>query len=144
MIDNIVLKPIGVVKSTFKKQQDTKIGGLDKTAEIVIFDEYLEGLEGLDGFSHIMAVFYFHLSEKIELTAIPPRHNPQNKMIGVFATRSPYRPNLIGVSTVELLSIENNVLFIKNKDMLDGSPILDIKPYIPEKIDKVKLGWFIT
>ncbi len=144
MIDNIVFRPIGMVKSVFKNSQVIKSVKIDTKAAIVLFDEYVFGLEGLDGFSHIIVVFNFHLSKDFKLIVKPPRHNPKGQSVGVFATHSPFRPNAIGISIVELLGIEKNRLFIKNKDILDGSPVIDIKPYIPEKIDNVRLGWFIS
>ncbi len=144
MIDDIIFKPIGIVSSIFKKPQDIKSGLVDKRAKIMLFDKYCPGLSGIEGFSHIIVVFYFHLSKGFELIIKPPKHNPKGQSVGVFATHSPYRPNAVGVSIVELIGIDKNTLSIKNRDILNSSPVIDIKPYIPEKIDKYRLGWFAS
>jgi tRNA-Thr(GGU) m(6)t(6)A37 methyltransferase TsaA len=100
----------------------------------------VEGLRDLDGFSHIVVVFHLHLVIQPSLVAHPPWDGKEH---GVFATRSPYRPNPIGLSTVRLEHIEANTLHISGVDMIDGTPVLDIKPYIPNlnPVDDVKVGW---
>ncbi len=144
MTERVVFKPIGTVLSVFKEPQDTKQGKTDKKAKIILKKEYEKGLNGLDEFSHIIVVFNFHRSKDFELFVKPLKYNPQNKTVGVFATHSPFRPNAIGVSVVKLLSINKNILLFENRDILDSSPVLDIKPYLPERIEKVKLGWYVA
>ncbi|GET32887.1 tRNA (N6-threonylcarbamoyladenosine(37)-N6)-methyltransferase TrmO [Prolixibacter bellariivorans] len=107
---------------------------------IELKEEFVPGLLDLDGFSHIILVYYFHESKNFELQVEPFL---ENKKHGVFATRAPKRPNAIGMSVVKLLRIDNNILEVENIDVLDGTPLLDIKPYIPQfDIHQVeKSGW---
>ena len=118
--------------------QPTAAIGIEGTVEI--FPEYVEGLDDLEGFSHIILIYHFHLVKKTLLKVKPYM---DNKLHGVFATRSPSRPNPIGISTVRLVKIDENILYIKDVDILDGTPLLDIKPYVPEIDVRVvdKIGW---
>lgn len=118
-------------------------GAKDVYATIVFKEEYVEGLKDLDGFSHVYLIYYFHKVKKPKLSVIPfndMTHTPR----GVFSTRTPMHPNGMGLSVVELVKVENNTVTIKGVDILDGTPLLDIKPYI-ENFDKVegnvKSGW---
>ena len=136
-------KPIGVIHTPFKEPRGTPIQpsaaeGVNGIVEI--FPEYVEGLEDLEGFSHIILIYHFHLAGKPSLKVRPYM---DDKTHGVFATRSPSRPNPIGISVVRLLRIEGNRLHIQDIDIIDGTPLLDIKPYVPEfDIRKVsKKGW---
>ena len=136
-------KPIGVIHSPFKERigiPRQAVGASEVTAKIEIFDDYLDGLTDLDGFSHIIVIFHLHLVQKGSLKASPPWDNKEH---GVFATRSPHRPNPVGVSVVRLDSIERNILNISGVDMADGTPVLDIKPYIPDlnPNEDIRLGW---
>lgn len=142
-MSEINYKPIGIIQSPFKMPKGTPIQptaarGVDGTIEI--FPEYVEGLDGLEGFSHIILIYHFHLAQKSPLKVKPYM---DDKMHGVFATRSPSRPNPIGISIVRLVRIDGNILYIKDVDILDGTPLLDIKQYVPEfdirKTDKI--GW---
>ena len=139
----IKYKPIGMVHSPFVKPKGTPIQpsaakGVEGVVEI--FPEYVEGLEGLEGFSHIILIYHFHLSKKVSLKVNPFM---DNEMHGIFATRAPCRPNPIGISVVRLIGIENNLLYIQDVDIVDGTPLLDIKPYVPEfDIREVeRIGW---
>ncbi len=141
---NISYKPIGIVHSPFTKPEGTPIqSAVSKNSEAIIniFPEFVEGLKDLEHFSHIYILFHLHLAEKKELTVIPFLDTIPH---GVFATRSPGRPNSIGISVVCLDKIEGDKLFVKNIDILDGSPVLDIKPYIPQfdVFETSKNGWF--
>ena len=137
-------KPIGVVHSPFKEPknvpiQSTASKGIAGTIEI--YPQYLEGLRDLEGFSHIILLYHFHLTIGYSLMVKPFL---DDKLHGVFATRSPARPNKIGISIVHLIGIENNRLHIEDVDILDGTPLIDIKPYVP-KFDyrkTTKIGWF--
>ena len=108
--------------------------------KVEIFPEYVEGLDDLEGFSHIILIYHFHLAKKTQLKVRPYM---DAKVHGVFATRAPSRPNPIGISIVRLIKIEKNVLYVRDIDILDGTPLLDIKPYVPEfdirTVDKI--GW---
>jgi tRNA-Thr(GGU) m(6)t(6)A37 methyltransferase TsaA len=139
----IYYKPIGIIHSPFKEPKGTPIqtaGAAGIGARVELFAEYSEGLKDLDGFSHIILICHFHLSKKGSLRVKPFM---DSKVRGVFATRSPSRPNPIGLSVVRLVKIEGNVLYIQDADIVDGTPLLDIKPYIPnlEERESVRVGW---
>ncbi len=137
--------PIGIIHSPTKRLEEAPRSermaeGVVATVEI--FPEYAEGLTDLDGFSHIILITYFHLSKEFPLLVKPPLD--KEAVHGVFATRSPRRPNPIGMSTVRLQKIEGNILHITNTEMVDGTPVLDIKPYVPLnylKDDEIRVGW---
>lgn len=142
-IKKIEYEPIGIIRSPFKTPEGTPVqpgGGEGIEAMVEIFPRYMEGLTDLDGFSHVILLYHCHLAGNYKLR-IKPFLDNQNR--GLFATRAPSRPNAIGLSTTRLLRIEENRLFVSDVDMLDGSPVLDIKPYIPRfdvrKVDKI--GW---
>ncbi|MFW6129662.1 MAG: tRNA (N6-threonylcarbamoyladenosine(37)-N6)-methyltransferase TrmO [Atribacterota bacterium] len=139
----IKYKPIGVIHSPFKKPHGTPIqpvGGKDVGGTVEVFEEYKKGLKDIEGFSHIILLFHLHLAKKYKLQAIPFMDNVKR---GIFAIRGPSRPNPIGLSVVRLIKVKDNVLQVKDLDILDNTPLLDIKPYIP-KIDakkNTKVGW---
>jgi tRNA-Thr(GGU) m(6)t(6)A37 methyltransferase TsaA len=110
------------------------------SGRIIVHKKYEKGLRDIDGFSHIMVVFRFHRSRGYRLMLKPFAGNRQR---GLFATRAPRRPNQLGVSVVRLIRRRRNVLYVEGVDMLDQTPLLDIKPYIPERIPKrnVRIGW---
>ncbi len=109
-------------------------------ASVEIFPEFREGLKDLDGFSHIILLYHFHRNDSYNLQ-VKPFMDDQER--GVFATRAPRRPNAIGLSVVELDRIEDGILQIRNVDILDGTPVLDIKPYVPEfdSQTSTRTGW---
>jgi len=142
-MNKITYRPIGIVHSPFRFPEGTPIqpaAAKDIQAQIEIFPDYSTGLTDLNGFSHIIIIFHMHLAKCKSLLVTPFLDTDSH---GVFATRSPGRPNPIGMSVVRLEKIENNLLFVIDIDILDGSPVLDIKPYIPEfDIHEVnKSGW---
>jgi tRNA (adenine37-N6)-methyltransferase len=112
--------------------------GIAGTIEISL--DFIEGLKDLDGFSHIILIYNFHLSKGYTLSVKP---FVDDKLHGVFATRAPRRPNPIGISVVKLIKVEGNILYIENVDIIDGTPLLDIKPYIYEvdAHEVEKAGW---
>jgi len=122
------MKPIGVVHSPFKTLPETPRWGTltEKEGEIEIFPAYEEGLEGIERYPRIELLFYFHQSRRNALKVIPP-HDTKER--GVFASRAPVRPNPIGLTVVELLDRKGCFLKVKHLDMLDGTPVLDIKPH---------------
>jgi len=139
----IQYKPIGVIHSPYENIQDMPIQpvaakGIKGTIEV--FDAYKAGLKDLDGFSHIVLLYHFHLSSGYTL-AVKPFLDDSTR--GLFATRAPKRPNNIGLSVVKLCEIVSNTLHIENVDMVNGTPLLDIKPYIPdfEAVENVRIGW---
>jgi tRNA-Thr(GGU) m(6)t(6)A37 methyltransferase TsaA len=115
------------------------IGFIRKSAEITeidIRDEFVDALLGLESFSHIYVLYWFHqndTSEKRRILRVHPRKDEQNPLTGVFATRSPVRPNLLAMSLCEILSISSSRIRIDEIDALDGSPVIDIKCYIPPR-----------
>ena len=139
----IEFKPIGIIHSPFNEPENMPIqpaGAKGIKGTIEIFKEYQDGLKDLEGFSHVILLYHFHRSTGFKLQVIPFM---DTKLRGVFATRAPRRPNPIGLSVVELNRIENRLLHIRNVDILDGTPLLDIKPYVPEfDVQKdVRIGW---
>jgi tRNA-Thr(GGU) m(6)t(6)A37 methyltransferase TsaA len=135
-------QPIGFVSSPFKETGDVPKGlgaKHDELGCLKILPEFEPGLTDIEGFSHLLVLWQFDRNQGFELLGKPPSDNRPH---GVFATRSPRRPNPIGLTTVELLRREGTTLHVRGVDMLDGTPILDIKPYlssIPE--DKLRRGW---
>ena len=139
----ICYRSIGIVHSPFKETKGMPIqppGAAKIRGTIEIFPEFVKGLKDLEGFSHIILLYHFHRVQKSELVVIPFMDSQPH---GVFATRAPKRPNPIGLSVVKLLNIEQNILHIKNVDIVDGTPLLDIKPYVPEfdQPPVERVGW---
>jgi len=136
------VEPIGIIHTPFKHRTDTPPQSSRSSAigRIEVFKKYEDGLCDIDGFSHIVLIFRFHKSRGYRLKLKPYWDNKQR---GLFTTRAPRRPNQLGVSTVKLLKRRRNILIVKGVDMLDGTPLLDIKPYIPDINPKrgVKIGW---
>ena len=130
------LRPIGYVRSPYKKKGDAPRQGRlsDTVSEIVIEDRYTEGLMDIEKKAHLFVLSWFDRSDRTVLRATPPHEGVEH---GVFATRSPNRPNPIALSLVDLIAREGNVLSVSGLEALDGTPVLDIKPYSPE-IDCVK------
>ena len=133
MADEIVMRPIGVVHSPFKEAKGTPIQGVfdDKKVEawLELRDEYAKGLKDLDGFSHAILLYHFHLSDRVEIVGKPYLEGQEH---GIFAMRSPHRPNHIGLSIIRIERIDGNKLWFTEVDVLDGTPVLDIKPYVKQ------------
>jgi tRNA-Thr(GGU) m(6)t(6)A37 methyltransferase TsaA len=139
----IVFHSIGVIHSPFQDPADMPIqpSAAEGVEGTVVLDPMLqEGLKDLEGFSHIILLYHFHQAAEPDLLVKPFL---DQKKRGVFATRAPRRPNGIGLSVVRLLEIQNNKLHITNLDILDGTPLLDIKPYVPyfDKPKVERVGW---
>ena len=137
------ISPIGTIHSPFTRLagmpiQPVGASGVKGTVEI--FEDYAGGLQDLDGFSHIILLFLFHKSRGFQLRVLPFMDTSPR---GVFATRAPRRPNPIGLSVVRLEKILGRVLHIDGVDILDGTPLLDIKPYVPDfdPRGEVRTGW---
>ena len=139
----IKYRPIGVIHSPFKEPPGTPIqpaAALGVEGSVRIFPEYAEGLKDIEGFSHILLLYHFHLIKGFSLKT---KSFIDNRLHGVFATRAPARPNPIGISVVRLARVEGELLHILDVDIVDGSPLLDIKPYVSEfdVRDVEKIGW---
>jgi tRNA-Thr(GGU) m(6)t(6)A37 methyltransferase TsaA len=135
--------PIGTIYSPFSDPKDMPIqpaSALGITGKVVLEPEYQDGLKDLDGFSHIILLYYFHLSSGYNLIAKPFLDDETH---GVFATRAPRRPNPIGLSVLRLEKIDGLTLDVSNIDIVDDTPLLDIKPFIPtfDCPPDVKTGW---
>jgi tRNA (adenine37-N6)-methyltransferase len=127
----IKLTPIGILHTPFDDMSQMPIqpnGKKSASGYAEIFDEYLEGLQGLETFSHVILIYHFHQQEQTMLRVKPFLDDTE---MGLFATRAPARPNKIGLSVVQLEGIEGNRVILRNLDMVNGSPLLDIKPYVP-------------
>lgn len=138
----IIYKPIGIIHTPFKT---TKGMPIQPTAAknvggfIEIQPEYIEGLDDLEGFSHLILIYHFHLSVGYSLKVKPFMHD---HFCGVFATRTPKRPNPIGMSIVRLVKVQGARIHVKGLDIVDGTPLLDIKPYIPDDRQRAeRIGW---
>ncbi|MBN2184199.1 MAG: tRNA (N6-threonylcarbamoyladenosine(37)-N6)-methyltransferase TrmO [Candidatus Krumholzibacteriota bacterium] len=139
----VEFRPIGIVHSPFLEVagmpiQPSRSEGAKGTVEI--FDEFVEGLCDLDGFSHIILLYHLHLSRGYSLKVIPFLDDQPR---GLFATRAPRRPNPIGLSVVRLAGVEKNILSVEDLDILDGTPLLDIKPFVGEFDSRKvpRIGW---
>ena len=139
----IEFSPIGIIHSPHLALENMPIqpaGAAGVQGTVEVFEQYRPGLKDLDGFSHIILLFHFHRSDSFKLEVMPFLDTEPR---GLFSTRAPKRPNPIGLSVVELDKIEGGVLHIRNVDILDGTPLLDIKPYVPEFDTQVNVrtGW---
>jgi len=142
-MSEVVYKPIGVVHSPFKMPQDVPIQSVAAEGVmgyVEVAGEYVEGLRDVEGFSHLILIYHCHLAQDYSLLVRPFL---DERLHGVFSTRAPSRPNPVGVSVVRLTRMEKNVLHIQDVDIIDGTPLLDIKPFVPE-FDQRKaerIGW---
>ena len=139
------MRPIGVIHSPFTDKKETPIQPprSQTMGTVEVYPDYVDGLHNLEGFSHIILLYAFHQSSGYSLRIKPFLDNQER---GLFATRYPYRPNPIGLSIVELVSIEENILNINHIDVLDNTPLLDIKPYVPDfdVRENTRVGWYET
>lgn len=145
----ISLQSIGTIHTHFSNKEQMPIqpcGGMEHFGEILISEAYLPGLKDLDGFTYIYLIYYFNQTKEEKLEVIPfndKTHTPR----GVFSTRTPVHPNKLGLSLVKLIKIENNIITYQGVDILDGTPLIDIKPFIPnfDHIEgDLKTGWMIS
>jgi len=136
------VKPIGIIHSPFRNKKETPTQSFKSKAigRIELFKKYLKGLKDIEGFSHVILIYKFHKSKGYRLLVRPFL---DRELRGLFATRYPRRPNQIGISIVKLVGVRNNILTVKGIDVIDKTPLLDIKPHVPEFAAKakVKVGW---
>ena len=142
----IELKPLATIHTPFESLENMPVqpcGADGCFGKIIFLEEYEKGLKDLEGFSHLYLLYYFHKVDNYALEVIPFNDHTNTKR-GVFATRTPMHPNNIGLSLVELVSVEKNIVTVKGIDVLNNTPLLDIKPYI-ENFDKIttqpRSGW---
>ena len=144
MTESVTYKPIGIIHTPFKEKDKTPIQGCfapSNKGQIELFPEYTEGLQDITSFSHLILIYHFHKAGSCELLTKPFLDKEKR---GIFAIRYFNRPNPIGLSIVKLTGIKGNILDISGVDMLDGTPLLDIKPYVPQFDIKENAtsGWF--
>lgn len=137
------VEPIGVIRTPFTSLEDMPIqpgGGRDVQGELIIKPQYCEGLADLDGFSHLYLIYLFHQAADTKMSVVPFL---DDRPRGVFATRAPVRPNHIGLSVVELVQVTGCRVKVRNIDVLDDTPLLDIKPYIElfDGVAESRSGW---
>jgi len=143
-MESIMYSPIGLIRSPFNETEGMPIqaaGARGIRGVVELNPEFSPGLKDLEGFSHIILIYHFHLSRGFSLEVKPFL---DDNLHGVFATRAPRRPNSIGLSIVRLVAVEGARLHVEDVDVLDGTPLLDIKPYVPEidARDAERSGWF--
>ncbi len=139
----IIIKPIGIIRTPhtdIKNMPIQPIAAEGIKGYIELLPEYVEGLSDLEGFSHITLLYHFHKIKGYKLKVVPFLDKQER---GIFSCKAPKRPNPIGTSTVKLLSIEGNKIYIEQVDMLDGTPLIDIKPFYPryDNRENVSIGW---
>jgi tRNA (adenine37-N6)-methyltransferase len=142
-LNSITINPIGVIHTPYKEISNMPIQPVAANkvkGYIELFPEFIEGITDLDGFSHITLLYHFHKILHHKLLVKPFMDDTEH---GIFATRAPIRPNAIGISTVRLINVDNNILHIEQVDMLDGSPLIDIKPFFQKYDNRLKTtaGW---
>lgn len=143
MTDSISYQAIGRIHTPFKTRENSPVqssGAKGTVSTIEIKPEFSAGLKDLEGFSHIVLIYHFHLVDHWSLSVTPFLDVVEH---GIFATRSPIRPNPIGMSVLKIIGIKENLITVEAADMLDQTPILDIKPFIPsiDEAQNVRLGW---
>lgn len=136
------MQPIGVIHSPYRDRDEAPYQGYrtKEISRIEVFGEFEEGLQDIDGFSHIVIIYWFHRSHGYHLIVETPWDDVPH---GLFTTRSPHRPCPLALTVVELVSRDRNILKVRGLDAIDGSPLLDIKPYVPAVDGRsvVKSGW---
>jgi tRNA-Thr(GGU) m(6)t(6)A37 methyltransferase TsaA len=136
------ISPIGMVHSPFKSKNETPIQPFksDAVGRVEVFKKFRDGLCDIEGFSHIVLIYCFHKSRGYNLLVKPYLDSKER---GLFATRAPRRPNRIGMTVVKLIRRRGGVLIVRGIDVIDGTPLLDIKPYVPEfnAQGKIRIGW---
>lgn len=143
-LDPVTFTPIGVIRTPFAEPAGMPVQAVAATGiagTIELDPAFVEGLADLDGFSHLHLLYHLHLMTSARMTVVPFMDTVPH---GLFATRSPARPNPIGLSTVRLVGIEGTTIHIEDVDILDGTPLLDMKPYVPQLDDRAepRIGWY--
>jgi tRNA (adenine37-N6)-methyltransferase len=142
-MEDIVIKPIGIIHTPHTDVKDMPIQPIAAEGVkgyIELLPEFVAGLKDVEGFSHLTLFYHFHKINGYELVVTPFMDTEKR---GIFATKAPKRPNAIGLSTVKLIAVDGNILHIEQVDMLDGTPLIDIKPFYPryDNRENVEIGW---
>jgi tRNA-Thr(GGU) m(6)t(6)A37 methyltransferase TsaA len=140
---DIIYRPIGIIHSPFNNLEGMPIqptSEISGSGIVEIFPQFVDGLKDLEGFSHIYLLYHFHKMRQPHLIVTPFLDKERR---GIFATRAPSRPNPIGLSLVNLVRLENNLIYVDRLDVLNETPLLDVKPYVPdfEHIHNIRIGW---
>ncbi|MFA6941691.1 MAG: tRNA (N6-threonylcarbamoyladenosine(37)-N6)-methyltransferase TrmO [Clostridiaceae bacterium] len=130
--DSITLNPVGIVKSEIKDGKIMPLSGV--TAKIEVFPKFKKALDRIDESSHLWILSWLHKAPRNKMRVVPRKVNPLSDEFGVFAIRCPARPNPIALTLVELNKVEDNILYVTGLDAIDGTPVLDIKPYFKSDI----------
>jgi tRNA (adenine37-N6)-methyltransferase len=143
MMDKIIYSPIGLIHSPYKTLENIPVqnsGSKNMMAEIEIFPQFIDGLKDIDGFSHLILLYHFHQVHHFQLLVKPFLDDEEH---GIFATRAPIRPNPVGLTVVKLLEIRDSGFIFEGPDMIDKTPLIDIKPFIHmvDEVRQVKSGW---
>lgn len=144
MFEPFEMQPIGILRTPFATKEATPIQGAfapDATGTVEVFSEYAAGLDDIDGFSHLILLYVLDRASGVELRPVPFLDDQSH---GVFATRNPRRPNRLGLTVVRLDRRESNLLHVRNVDMLDHTPVIDVKPYVRrfDSFPDASEGWF--
>ncbi len=139
----IIFRPIGIIHSPYQELEGMPVqpkAAVGIKGKVILDPDYQEGLNDLEGFSHAILLYYFHRAKASKMLVKPFLDDVTR---GVFSTRAPSRPNGIGISVVKILAVKENLLEVENLDILDGTPLLDIKPHVPEFVgnEEVRIGW---
>ena len=142
-MEQIIIHPIGIIHTPHTDVKDMPIQPIAAAGihgYIEVLPEYAAGLKDIEGFSHLTLLYHLHKINGYELVVTPFMDTEKR---GIFATKAPKRPNAIGLSTVKLIRVEGNILYIEQVDMLDGTPLIDIKPFYPryDNRENVQIGW---
>ncbi len=143
-MNEFTLSPVGIIHSPFAAKDEAPIQGAfvpDAVGRVELFPRFAEGLKDIEGFSHLILIYRFHRAGEVEL--VRPTFL-DDEPHGIFATRHPCRPNGIGLTIVRLLGREGNILTVAGIDVLDGTPLIDLKPYVPrfDAHPEATSGWF--
>ena len=142
-MDAYTVRPIGTVQSPFERPGDVPAplsASVEAAGTVEVFDRYADGLAGIEGFSHVVLVTYLHLAG--ETLRVDPPYS-EDRRLGIFATRGPNRPNPIGITVVRLRGVDGTTLEVEGVDLVDGTPLLDLRPHAPKPIERepVETGW---
>jgi tRNA-Thr(GGU) m(6)t(6)A37 methyltransferase TsaA len=142
-MEDLIIKPIGVIHTPHtdvKNMPIQPIAAEGIKGYIELLPDYVPGLKDIEGFSHLTLLYRFHKIDGYQLEVIPFMDTESR---GIFSCKAPKRPNAIGLSTVKLIGVEGNIIHIEQVDMLDGTPLIDIKPFYPryDNRENVKIGW---
>ena len=126
------VKPVGFVINKIKRKQEPGYDWREVVSRIEVDDKFSQALEGLEEYSHIIVIYWLHQADAARMALkVHPRGDKKLPLVGLFASRSPYRPNPVGEKAVRLLKRQGNILWVEGLDAIDGTPVIDIKPYIP-------------